>query len=107
MTNRKTSRVRWQLLALLWVWAVLMFAVVDFFWNVSEFDAVRPRAEVYRSMRYAGHKLVGVPYHDGDFGDDYSEYEDLYDDWEWKLDVVDRELFPPAAEDHTSRRGTR
>lgn len=39
-------------------------------------------------------------YFEGDFGDEYSEYEDIYDDWEWKLDVIDRELFPPAAEDH-------
>ena len=62
-------RVRPVLLVLLWIWAVCVFAVVDLFFNVEEFGGIRPRARLYRAMRYTGHRLVGEPYLDGDFGD--------------------------------------
>ena len=45
--------MRFRLLVLLWVWALLVFTVVDLFWNVREFDTVRPRAPLYRGMRIA------------------------------------------------------
>jgi HEAT repeat protein len=64
----RKRRVRWTLLALLWVWAILIFLMVDLFFNVDEFDAIRPRAEVYRATRYAAHQMVGEPYVDDDFG---------------------------------------
>ncbi len=35
---------------------------------------------------------------EGDFGKDYEEFEGLYDGWEWKFDLEDRNLFPPATE---------
>jgi HEAT repeat protein len=53
-------RVRPLLLILLWVWALCVAIVLDMFWNVEEFDRVRPRSTLYRGMRVAGHKLVGV-----------------------------------------------
>jgi len=64
--HRKKPRVRLRLLLLLWVWAILMFAVVDLFYNVPEFDQVRPRAELYRAMRYAAHEMVERPYTEND-----------------------------------------
>ena len=57
----KTRRVRPLLLVLLWIWVVAVAVVVDMFWNVDEFDGIRPRARLYRGMRTAGHKMVGVP----------------------------------------------
>ncbi len=36
------GRIRWRLLALLWIWAVLMFVTFDLFVNVPAFDRVRP-----------------------------------------------------------------
>ena len=57
-------RVRFTLLVLLWIWAICVFTVVDLFWNVSEFDGVRPRAAIYEGMRRAAHKMVGEPYQD-------------------------------------------
>jgi len=55
------SRIRWRLLALLWVWALCIFAIVDLFMNVDEFESVRPRSGLYRGMRVAAHKMVGEP----------------------------------------------
>jgi hypothetical protein len=53
------------LLALLWIWVVAVAVVIDLFWNVDEFDGIRPRSSLYRGMRVAGHKLVGVPVEEG------------------------------------------
>ena len=39
------SRVRWTLLALLWVWVILVFVVIDLSLNVEEFDGIRPGLE--------------------------------------------------------------
>ena len=50
-TKQGKSRLRWTTLVLLWVWAITIFTVVDLFLNVSEFDAIRPRANLYRGMR--------------------------------------------------------
>jgi hypothetical protein len=47
-------RVRLTLLVLLWAFAGTVFLVVDLFLNVPAFDEVRPRAKLYRSMRYVG-----------------------------------------------------
>jgi len=65
-TNKK--RVRGTLLVLLWIWAICIFVVLDLFLNVDEFDRIRPRARVYRSMRLAAHDMVDEPYYDNDFG---------------------------------------
>jgi len=65
-TNNPRRRIRPTLLVLLWVWALCVFTVVDLFWNVPEFDTVRPRSVAYQSMRYAAHDLVGEPYRDGE-----------------------------------------
>jgi hypothetical protein len=54
------------LLVLLWIWAGLVFVVLDLFLNVPEFDRVRPRAPVYRGLRVAAHRMVGEPYDDGE-----------------------------------------
>jgi hypothetical protein len=59
-------RVRATLLALLWVWALVIFMVVDLFWNVEEFDRVRPEARWYRSARYVAHRMVGEEYRERD-----------------------------------------
>lgn len=56
------SRVRWTLLALLWVWAILVFVVIDLFLNVEEFDRIRPGGRTYRGMRMVAHDLVGEKY---------------------------------------------
>ncbi len=67
--DRKAKpRVRGTLLVLVCLWAVCNFMVVDLFLNVPEFDGIRPRAQLYRAMRYAGHEMVGEPYYDDDFG---------------------------------------
>jgi len=69
-TGKKPARrIRGRLLVLLWIWALLMFAVVDLFWNVQEFDGIRPRSTLYRATRYAAHDLVGEPYYGGEFDD--------------------------------------
>ena len=52
-------RIRPLLLILLWIWAGCVFLVVDLFWNVPEFDRVRPRAPLYGGMRRAAHEMVG------------------------------------------------
>lgn len=57
-------RVRPLLLILLWIWAITVAIVLDMFWNVEEFDRIRPRASLYRGMRVAAHKMVGVPVED-------------------------------------------
>lgn len=54
-------RVRATLLVLLWFWAATMFLVVDLFFNVPEFDRVRPRAPLYRAAREVAHEMVGEP----------------------------------------------
>jgi hypothetical protein len=59
-------RVGWRLLILLWVWAALVFVVVDLFRNVPAFDRIRPRAKLYEGMRYAAHEMVGEPYQEED-----------------------------------------
>lgn len=60
-------RVRWTLLALLWVWAGCVFLVIDLFLNVEEFDGVRPRARMYRAMRHVAHEMVGERSRDPEF----------------------------------------
>ncbi|MHC5011611.1 MAG: hypothetical protein ACYTG6_11790 [Planctomycetota bacterium] len=55
----KAPRVRFRLLLLLWAWAGCVFLTLDLFLNVEEFDAVRPRATLYRGMRVAAHRMVG------------------------------------------------
>jgi hypothetical protein len=55
-------RVRPLLLVLLWIWAVLIFGVVDLFRNVPEFDRLRPRSKLYEGMRKAAHEMVGESY---------------------------------------------
>ena len=76
MTGAKTKtpttrgggrRVRPLLLGLLWAWALCVFLILDLFLNVEEFDAVRPRARLYRATRFVAHKMVGEPYDDGEF----------------------------------------
>ena len=59
-------RVGWRLLSLLWVWALLVFVVVDLFLNVLEFDHIRPDAAWYRATRFAAHKIVGEAYTEND-----------------------------------------
>ena len=58
---RDTRRVRPMLLILLWIWVVTVAVVLDMFWDVEEFDRIRPRAKLYQGMRVAAHKMVGVP----------------------------------------------
>lgn len=60
------GRVRWQLLALLWVWAGCVALVLDLFLNIDEFDGVRPRAPLYRAMRAVAHDMVGERLYDAD-----------------------------------------
>lgn len=55
-------RIRPVLLVLLWVWAILVFVVVDLFRNVPAFDRIRPEARLYEGMRKAAHRMVGEPY---------------------------------------------
>jgi len=65
----RRSGVRLVLLLLLWAWAALVFVVIDLFYDVPEFDRIRPRAELYRAMRYVAHEMVERPYtEDDDFG---------------------------------------
>ncbi len=66
-TKAPRPRVRKTLLVLVCIWSLTVFLTVDLFLNIPEFDAVRPRAEIYRAMRYAAHKMVGEPYREGDF----------------------------------------
>jgi len=61
MAKPLRKRIRPVLLVLLWVWALCIFLVVDLFFNVNEFDAVRPRSSLYTGTRLAAHKLVGEP----------------------------------------------
>ncbi|HEX5135553.1 MAG TPA: hypothetical protein VFY93_01145 [Planctomycetota bacterium] len=55
-------RVGWRLLILLWIWALLVFTVVDLFRDVPQFDRVRPRAPLYHAMRAVAHDIVGEPW---------------------------------------------
>ncbi len=66
-TNSPKPRVRKTLLVLLWIWAACIFLTLDLFVNVSQFDAVRPQARIYRGMRAAAHKMIGEPYLENDF----------------------------------------
>lgn len=65
----KKPRVRWTLLALLWFWALCVFVTLDLFRNVGAFDSIRPRATIYRAMRYVAHRMVQEPYLDDGFRD--------------------------------------
>ena len=65
-TMSRTRRVRWPLLVLLWVWAGCVALTLDLFFNVEEFDAVRPRARIYRATRYVAHRIVGERYRERD-----------------------------------------
>ena len=57
--NQKTTRrVRPLLLILLWTWALCVFMTLDLFRNVAEFDAIRPRARIYRDSM-----IENVPLH--------------------------------------------
>lgn len=58
------GRVRCTLLVLLWIWAGCVFLVVDLFFNVDEFDEIRPRAPLYRAMREVAHEMIGEPWMD-------------------------------------------
>jgi hypothetical protein len=64
--KKSRSRFRGVTLVLLWVWAILVFVVIDLFFNVEEFDAVRPRNSQYRAIRYVAHQLVGERYPEDD-----------------------------------------
>ena len=64
MAEAKKRRIRPVLLVLLWAWAIVVFLVIDLFWNVPEFDGVRPRAPLYQGMRKAAHEMVGEKYVD-------------------------------------------
>lgn len=66
MRRHRHSRLRGLTLVLLWLWVVCVFVVVDLFLNVGEFDSIRPRAALYRAMRWGGHDLVGEPYTEDD-----------------------------------------
>ncbi|MCZ6788190.1 MAG: hypothetical protein O7E54_13595 [Planctomycetota bacterium] len=66
-TKAPTPRIRKTLLVLIWIWAACIFLMLDLFLNVREFDAVRPRARIYRGMRAAAHKMIGEPYLENDF----------------------------------------
>ncbi len=61
MSPKPRRRVRPLLLVLLWIWAGCIALVLDLFWNVAEFDGVRPRAPLYRGMRAVAHEMVGEP----------------------------------------------
>ncbi len=65
--DQAKPRVRGTLLVLVCLWALCNFMVIDLFLNVPEFDGIRPRAQLYRAMRYAGHEMVGEPYYDDHF----------------------------------------
>ncbi|MEE8104180.1 MAG: hypothetical protein V3T86_01445 [Planctomycetota bacterium] len=66
MEHTGKQRIRPRLVILLWIWAVLIFTVVDLFLNVTEFDAVRPQVRWYRAARFTAHKMVGEPYRERD-----------------------------------------
>jgi len=66
---RGKLRIRPLLLILVCFWSLTVFLIVDLFLNASELDSLRPRAELYRAMRYAAHEMVGEPYlEDDEFG---------------------------------------
>ena len=60
-TTETKRRVGKRTLILLWAWVICMVVVIDLFLNVDELDGIRPRAEIYRGMRTAAHKMVGEP----------------------------------------------
>ncbi len=65
-TKARPPRARTTLLVLLWIWAFCVFLTLDLFLNVPEFDRVRPRAPLYRSMRCVAHEMVGERYEEDD-----------------------------------------
>jgi HEAT repeat protein len=65
-TKQGKSSLRRTTLVLLWVWAITVFMVVDLFLDVSEFDAIRPRARLYLGMRAAAHRMVDATYEQDD-----------------------------------------
>jgi antitoxin component YwqK of YwqJK toxin-antitoxin module len=71
--KKGTRRVRPLLLVLLWVWAGCVFVVVDLFRNVEEFDAVRPRSQLYHGMQRAAHELVDTPFDERELPRDGTE----------------------------------
>lgn len=66
--STRARRIRPLLLVLLWVWAGCIALVLDLFFNITEFDGIRPRADLYRGMRTAAHNLVGEPILDHETG---------------------------------------
>ena len=58
---KRPGRVRLLLLVLLWIWVGCVALVLDLFWNVDEFDAIRPQHRTYRAMRTVAHRMVGEP----------------------------------------------
>jgi hypothetical protein len=66
MAKPTGKRIRWTLLALLWIWAGCMALVLDLFWNIQEFDRIRPGARLYRAVRYVAHRMVGERYAEDD-----------------------------------------
>ena len=66
MEQTRKQRIRQRLVLLLWIWAVLVFGAVDLFWNVTEFDSVRPEARWYRAARFVAHNMVGEAYRERD-----------------------------------------
>lgn len=68
MNHPRRPRIRLGLLVLLWVWAGLVFLVVDLFLDAPGLDRVRPRAEFYRAARLAAHEMVGEPYREAGDG---------------------------------------
>ncbi len=59
--GKPQSRIRPVLLVLLWIWAILVFVVVDLLLDVEAFDRIRPESDFYRSLRAAGHDMSGTP----------------------------------------------
>lgn len=89
------------------IFAMASFTALEITNNAADNVNFANNQRILRML--AAHKLGEIltfeehaldEYFEGDFGDEYSEYEGVYDDWTWKLDVIDRELFPPAGEDH-------
>jgi HEAT repeat protein len=62
VTDKTKARIRPTLVILLWIWAGCVFLLIDLFFNVEEFDRVRPESKLYEGMRYAAHEMIGEPY---------------------------------------------
>ena len=59
--EKKRSRVRLTLLVLIWIWVLCVALVLDLFFNVDEFDSIRPQGTEYRAMRITAHTLIAEP----------------------------------------------